>query len=86
MIFFILSNRFTAGGAVPFNEYDKIAKICRELVDNGVQEIILCPGFSHEGVAIVSRAVKGRAAVAVSRLDPDDAAYVNKILQDEKWL
>jgi NifB/MoaA-like Fe-S oxidoreductase len=71
---------------VPLFEYDEIAKTCRELADHGVREIILCPGFSHEGVAIVSRAVKGRAAVAISRLDPDDAAHVNKILQEEKWL
>jgi hypothetical protein len=54
---------------VGVNNYQEAAKVAKELVDQGAASIELCGGFGHEGVALVSHAVKDKAAVGVVRFD-----------------
>jgi len=43
---------------------------CKKLVkDEGIQSIVLCPGFSHRNVAEIVEAVGSNVSVAVARLD-----------------
>ena len=44
--------------------------VCKQLVGNqGIQSILLCPGFTHKNVAQMAEAVGENVAVAVARGD-----------------
>jgi hypothetical protein len=47
---------------------------------------MLCPGFSHEGVAKIANEVKGLAGVSVARDDPESAAVMVPILKKEGYI
>jgi len=49
--------------------YDEAVKVAVELANEGVSAIELCAGFGNEGTALVSKAVRGKAAVGVVRFD-----------------
>ena len=55
--------------AVGVSNYAAAEKIAAELVDNGVTAIELCAGFGNDGVARITKAVKGKATVGVVRFD-----------------
>jgi hypothetical protein len=50
-------------------DYKEAVAVALRLVDEGTVAIELCGGFGHEGVAAISKAVKGKAAVGVVRFD-----------------
>lgn len=43
--------------------------IAQELVEQGVKAIELCAGFGNEGIARVSKAVRGKASVGAVKFD-----------------
>ncbi len=47
--------------------YDAAVDIAKKLVEEGNVALELCGGFGIEGIALVKRAVKGKAAVGVVR-------------------
>lgn len=49
--------------------YNEAVKVAIDLVEQGVGAIELCAGFGNEGVALVQKAVKGKANVGVVRFD-----------------
>lgn len=49
--------------------YDEAEIVAKELVENGVQAIELCAGFGNEGIARISKAVKGKANVGAVKFD-----------------
>ncbi len=49
--------------------YAEACSVAETLVAEGVAAIELCAGFGNEGVAAITRAVKGRAVVGVVRFD-----------------
>lgn len=49
--------------------YAEAAQLAQKLVEEGIIAIELCGGFGAEGVAQISRAVAGKAAVGVVRFD-----------------
>lgn len=55
--------------AVGVSSYEAAVAAARALVDEGVVAFELCGGFGHQGTAMVSEAVKGKAAVGVVRFD-----------------
>jgi len=62
------------------------AEVSRALVeDNGVQSIILCPGFTHGDVTRVADAVGATVAVSVSRGDGPGSQLVRQGLQEAGW-
>ncbi len=54
---------------VGVKNYEEAVVAASALADEGTVAIELCGGFGHEGVAMVCRAVKGKAAVGVVRFD-----------------
>lgn len=49
--------------------YEVAVDAAQKLVDEGVAAFELCGGFGYRGTAMVSEAVKGKAAVGVVRFD-----------------
>ena len=61
-------------------------EVCKSLVQNdGVQNIILCPGFPHEVVAQVKKVVGDNVSVAVVRTDTPNNLLVVQMLTKEGW-
>ena len=61
--------------------------VCTDLVENeGVQALVLCPGFSHEAVARVANAVDEEIPVSVARGDIPTAMKTVEVLTKEAWL
>ncbi len=46
--------------------------------DEGVQSILLCPGFTHKDVAEIQGAIRGRAGVFVARGDGPSSAITKR--------
>lgn len=49
--------------------YSEAIEVSKELVNQGVTVIALCAGFGNEGIALVSKAVKGKASVGAVKFD-----------------
>lgn len=54
---------------VGVKNYDEAEMIAQELVEQGVKAIELCAAFGNEGIARVSKAVKGKASVGAVKFD-----------------
>jgi len=66
--------------------FDQVVKVCQELVQReGVKSLILCPGFSHEAVARVIKAVGPGVAVSIARGDTPSTLLSRKMLKEEGW-
>jgi hypothetical protein len=52
----------------------------------GVQSIILCPGFTHEAITLVRKAVGEGVAINVARGDVPGTMMTAQILTKEGWL
>ena len=55
--------------AVGVPDYDEAARVCKELVKEGVKMIELCPGFGNIGVGKISEAVGDSVVIGVVRVD-----------------
>lgn len=65
---------------------DQAVDVCKDLVQKeGVQSLILCPGFSHEAVAKVRNAVGEGVAIMVARGDVPSVMMTGEILAKEGW-
>jgi len=49
--------------------YTEGVEVAKEMADAGVGAIELCAGFGNEGIAMVSKAVKGKASVGAVKFD-----------------
>lgn len=54
---------------VGVKNYSEAIEVAKELVSQGVKAIELCAGFGNEGIALVSKAVKGQASVGAVKFD-----------------
>lgn len=54
---------------VGVKNYTEAVQVAKELVEQGVKAIELCAGFGNEGIALVSKAVSGRASVGAVKFD-----------------
>lgn len=54
---------------VGVSDYAEGAEAAVKLVDEGVKVIELCAGFGNEGIAVITRAVQGRARVGAVKFD-----------------
>ncbi len=52
---------------VGVKNYTEAVEVAKELVEQGVKAIELCAGFGNEGIALVSKAVKGKASVGADK-------------------
>jgi hypothetical protein len=66
--------------------FDQAANVCKDLVRNeGIQFLVLCPGFTHEGVAKIVNAVGEGVAVDVARDDVQSTMMAGEMLAKEGW-
>jgi len=66
--------------------FDQVVDVCKELVQSeGVQSLILCPGFSHEAVAKIANAVGPGVAITVARGDVPSTLMTREMLKKEGW-
>jgi hypothetical protein len=73
--------------ATPLFDFNRAAMVCKELAEkDGVQSIILCPGFTHEGIAMVRKAVGEGVPINVARGDVPSTMATAQILTKEGWL
>ena len=54
---------------VGVQNYAQAATVARSLLDKGVTAFELCAGFGNEGVALVNKALEGKAQVGAVRFD-----------------
>ncbi len=58
----------------------------RRLVETeGVESILLCPGFTHQAIAEIDEAVGKDVGVCVARGDGPSGAVATKAMQREGW-
>jgi hypothetical protein len=73
--------------AVPLFEFDQAARVAKELAEKeGIQAMLLCPGFTHEAVALIRQAVGEGVAINTSRGDVPSTMITAQILTQEGWL
>jgi len=72
---------------VELRNFDQAVNVCKDLVKNeGVQGLILCPGFPHQAVAKVSNAVGEGVAIDVARGDVPSGMVTGKLMAKEGWV
>lgn len=49
--------------------YTEGVAVAKEMANAGVKAIELCAGFGNEGIAMISKAVKGKASVGAVKFD-----------------
>jgi hypothetical protein len=60
---------------------DEAVRVCRDMVKmDGIQSLILCPGFTNKGVARVAEAVGDSVSVNVARGDNPSNAIAHRIM------
>jgi len=61
-------------------------EVCQQLVtEEGIQSILLCPGFTHKDVAEIAEMVGGNAGVFVARGDGPSSKITTKVMEREGW-
>ena len=65
---------------------DQAISECKRLAkDEGIQSVMLCPGFTSENVADLSRALDGKIGVFVARGDGPSTRASMEIMAKEGW-
>ena len=54
---------------VGVKNYSEAIVVAKDLVNKGIKAIELCAGFGNEGIALISKAVKGQASVGAVKFD-----------------
>ena len=71
---------------VQLMNFDQAASVCKDLVQKeGIQSILLCPGFTASGVAKVAEAVGEGVPINVARGDVPSVIATAGILANEGW-
>ena len=71
---------------VPFMDFERAAQVCRDLVQKeGIQALLLCPGFTSSAVSMIANAVGQGVAVSVARGDLPSVMATSGILAQEGW-
>lgn len=71
----------------PYMDLDVVVQVARDLVQNqGVQSLLLCPGFTHEAVWKVREAVGPEIPVNVGRGDVPSVMATARILDQLGWV
>ena len=71
---------------VVVRDQKQAVEACQRLVrEDGVQSIMLCPGFTHGDVAEIAKAVGDGAGVFVARGDGPSARVSQEVLKREGW-
>ena len=61
-------------------------EVCKKAVkENGIQSILLCPGFTHRDVSEISEAVGKNVGVFVARGDGPSNKASTEAMRNEGW-
>lgn len=61
-------------------------EVCKQLVpEQGIQSILLCPGFTHKDVADIAEMVGENAGVFVARGDDPSNEITTKAMEKQGW-
>jgi len=71
---------------VVVHEQREAVQVCQNLVkEEGIQSILLCPGFTHGNVAEIAEAVGGNVGVFVARGDGPSSGVTRAVMEREGW-
>lgn len=71
---------------IQMQNFDQAADVCKALVQSeGVQNFVLCPGFTNEAVARIKKTVGDNVSVSVARTDTPNNMLVVEMLTKEGW-
>lgn len=71
---------------VPLMDFERAVQVCRDLVQKeGIQSIILCPGFTSAAVSMVATAVGEGVPVNVARGDVPSVMATGGLFKQEGW-
>lgn len=69
---------------VVVSNQDQAVTVCKNLAEEeGIHSVLLCPGFSHEDVAQISRAVGPEVGVGVARSDGPGGRIAGAVIARE---
>ncbi len=62
-------------------------ELCRNMAkDEGIDSIVLCPGFTHKDIAEIAEAVGPNVSVTVARGDGPSSRVTAEVFRREGWL
>jgi len=65
---------------------EQAIKVCKKVVkEEGIQSILLCPGFTHRDIAEISEAVGEKVGVFVARGDGPSNRISMEVMRSEGW-
>ena len=65
-------------------DQEQAVRVCQGLVqEEGIQSILLCPGFTHKGIAEIAEAVGEKAGVFVARGDGPSSRVTMGVMERE---
>jgi len=71
---------------VVVKDREQAVEVCKKFVEEeGVQSILLCPGFTHRDVAEISEAVGEDVGVFVARGDGPSNRISMQVMKSEGW-
>jgi len=71
---------------VVVNNQEQAVKACERLVrEEGIQSILLCPGFTHKNVAEITEAAGEDVGVFVARGDGPSSEVTRAVMEREGW-
>ena len=71
---------------VVVKDQDRAIEVCKKVVkEEGIQSIILCPGFTHKNIAEISEAVGENIGVLVARGDGPSNRISMEVMRSEGW-
>jgi hypothetical protein len=72
--------------ASPLFDFARATQVAKELAQQGIQSLVLCPGFTHEAAAMIRQAVGEGVAINTARGDVPSTMMTAQILTKEGWL
>lgn len=66
-------------------DQSQAVEVCRELVEEGIHSILLCPGFTHVDVSEISETVGKNVGVFVARGDGPSSEVSKEVMKREGW-
>jgi len=71
---------------VVVNNQEQAVKACERLVkEEGIQSILLCPGFTHKNVAEVAETTGENVGIFVARGDGPSSGVTRAVMEKEGW-
>jgi len=72
--------------AVVVKDQEQAIEVCKKVVkEEGIQSILLCPGFTHRDIAEISEAVGENVGVFVARGDGSSNRTSMEVMRREGW-